>query len=174
MFIFILINTQRNHTQGMSRQTFYVRLDTFELLGRGCSSLCHFYHVTILSQRLKEFYINVWSLNRDHLWHSYMWMKSALFASGERIFVRRSRRIREGALLRWQRNADRTEQCPDLCVALTGSRRVRVKVIILVIVFFWVFCFFDQINTARGLIVRVRMWDDEEWGWRGFEVIPSE
>ncbi len=39
-------------------------LGTFELLGRGWSSLCHFYHITIMNWRLGELHRNTWPLNR--------------------------------------------------------------------------------------------------------------
>ncbi len=84
----------------------------------------------------------------------------------KKVFVHRSRRIAKwGALLRWQCSADNVEQCPDLFKALTGSRRVSYTVFISNI--FWGFLFLNQINTARGLDVKMTMRDesDEEIEW---------
>ncbi len=175
MFIFILMNKQRNRIQGMSRHTYYVRLDTFELLGGNWSSLYQFYHVTIMSWWLSFIEICGHWVGIICILAICEWRMLCLQVKRE-YFCDIAGGFEEGVLFRWQCNADRTEQCPELCVALTGNRRVRVKVIILVIIycFFWVFCFLDQINTARGLNVRIAMRDDGEWGWRGFEVIPSE
>ncbi len=79
-------------------------------------------------------------------------MKNALLASEERIFSRRSQRVR-GKVLYYADNAMLTirSRCPDLCVALTGSRRVHVKIIILVIIFFWVFLFFESNQHSEGV-----------------------
>ncbi len=50
--------------------------------------------------------------------------------------------------------ADQTEQYPEICVTLTGSREyVLSSFMLLYYFFFWDFVFLYQVNTARGLFV---------------------
>ncbi len=59
--------------------------------------------------------------------------------------------------------ADQTEQYPEICETLTGSREyVLSSFMLLYIFFFWIFVFIYQINTARGMVVNDN--GIKEWG----------
>jgi hypothetical protein len=48
--------------------------------------------------------------------------------------------------------ADQTEQYPEICETLTGSRKHVLSSFMLLYIFLD-FCFYNQINTARGMVV---------------------
>ncbi len=156
MFVFILMNKQWNHTG-------YVTIDALRQAGciwalrKELTSLCQFHHVTVTNWYLREFCRNTCPL--IEIIYSLTICEEECFACKWRESSRHGQRVR-GRVLYYADNAmlTNTEQCPEICVALTGSRRVRVKIIILVIVyFFWVFCFWIK-STQRG----GWMW---EWQW---------
>ncbi len=49
--------------------------------------------------------------------------------------------------------ADQTEQYPEICETLTGSREYVLSSFMLLYIFLDFFVFIYQINTARGMVV---------------------
>ncbi len=49
--------------------------------------------------------------------------------------------------------ADQTEQYPEICKTLTGSREYVLSSFMLLYIFLGFFVFIYQINTARGMVV---------------------
>ncbi len=87
--------------------------------------------------------------------------KNALLASEERVFSRRGQRVR-GKVLYYADNAMLTirSSAQKYVWRWQGAEEYVLKSSFLLLYIFWVFCFLNQINTARGLNVRMTMRDE--------------